>query len=433
MITEEDEYFLRASILLLKGGRLMSKETLYKELQKTGGNLDVLLKQHERKFKHRFVKKEREKLFPTAGVTDVETWDLAMLTTVSLTVFKQSLNDDEKNDLKSIKYMRDEIYAHTHSSSLSADQYEEIRKKLQNALTSLSNGLSEKLKDECSKIIQECTTGPISPSLEAELTTLIEDTEHSFQAVMNKLRQNNDLLHEILRIMRRQSPEDQSKRKIKAIDSELTLSGAANKKEDLDCVENIITTVINKAIKKVKEKDYPKIRSAVDKILRDIESMPDVDLLHAEHKCIILKFKCTTYAGVLNILMYLESESFLDSLNDLAQTLNTIPCRAIGPFKLEARVTTKCMKDLLDELRAEIVETTIYKRTIRMPIEVKSVQGIKHIWKLFESGGATNGLNELSEAVSEELHTRITITPSLNLEQVHAAIKGGKCNKILAI
>ncbi|XP_053391868.1 uncharacterized protein LOC128554615 [Mercenaria mercenaria] len=429
MITEEDEYFLRASLLLLKGGRLMSKETLYKELRKAGGNLDVLLKQHERKFKHKFVKKQREKLFPGAGVTDVETWDLAMLTTVTLKVFKQSLNDDEKNDLETIKCMRDEIYAHTYSSSLSADQYGDIQKELQNALTSLSNGLSEKLKDDCFKIIQECTTGPISPSTKAELTKQIsEDNERSFQKdVMNKLTDQSEYLSqmriELLQEIKGLKPEDRSTKRIRVIDSELTLSGAVNEEEDLDFVDSIVTKVINKAIKHVGETDYPKIRKAVDKILRDVESMPDVELVEADHKCIILKFICTTYAGVLNILMYLESESFLDSLNDLAQALNTIQCRAIGPFKLDATVTPKCMKDLLDELRAETVETTIYKRTIRMPIRVKSVQGIEHIWSLFENGGATNGLNELSEAVLEELHTKVTITPSLNLEQVKAAIK----------
>ncbi|XP_053390375.1 uncharacterized protein LOC123564076 [Mercenaria mercenaria] len=438
MIAEEDEYFLRASILLLKGGRLVSKETLYKELRKAGRNLDVLLKQHERKFKYKFVKKQREKLFPDAGVTDVETWDLAMLTTVTLTVFKQSLNDDEKNDLKSIKCMRDEIYAHTYSSSLSADQYEEIRKELQNALTSLSNGLSEKLKDDCLKIIQECTTGPISPSLKAELTKQIEDTEHSLLAVMNKLRNQEEFLCEMKKdimdtLNKMRVTEDRSEKIIKVIDTELTLSGAVNESKSIDFAEEIITKVINKAIKKVgNENDYPRIRGVVDKILKDIENMPDVEILPAEHKCILLKFRCTTYIGISNILMYLESRSFLDSLNDLALALSSTLPNMSGQYRLDVTVTPECMKDLLDELRAKTMETTKYERTIRVPIKVKSVQGIEHIWSLFETGGATVRLNELSEAVFNELNTKITVKPSVNLEQIQAAIKeaGKKSAKV---
>ncbi|XP_053388845.1 uncharacterized protein LOC128551915, partial [Mercenaria mercenaria] len=429
MIAEEDEYFLRASILLLKGGRLMSKETLYKELRKAGGNLDVLLKNHETKFRHIFVKKQREKLFPDAGVTDVETWDLAMLTTVSLTVFNQSLNDDEKKGLKSLKFMRDTIYAHTCSSSLSAGQYEEIRKELQNALTSLSNRLSEKLKDDCYKIIQECTTGPISPSLKAELTKQIEDTEDLMQAVMNKLRNQHEFIFEMKKdIMDKLNKisvtEDRSEKIIKVIDIELKLSGAVNESKDIDFAEGIITRVINKAIKKVgNENDYPRIRRVVDKILKDIENMSDVEILLAEHKCILLKFRCTTYIGILNILKYLESRSFLDSLNDLALALSSAIPDVSHPFRLDATVTLECMKDLLDELRAKTMENKKYERTIRVPIKVESVQGIEHIWSLFETGGASNKLNELSEAVSDELNTKVTVTPSVNLKQVQAAIK----------
>ncbi|XP_053372756.1 uncharacterized protein LOC128546350 [Mercenaria mercenaria] len=189
--------------------------------------------------------------------------------------------------------MRDEIYAHTYSSSLSADQYKEIRKELQNALTSLSNGLSKKLKDDCFKIIQECTTGTISPSLKAELTKQIEDPEQSLQAVMNKLRNQNELLSKMRKdimdkLHKISVTEDRSEKIIKVIDNELALSGAANESKDIDFVEGIITTVINKAIKKVgNENDYPKIRSVVDKILKDIENIPDVEILSAEHKSIL--------------------------------------------------------------------------------------------------------------------------------------------------
>ncbi|XP_053391282.1 uncharacterized protein LOC128554081 [Mercenaria mercenaria] len=123
------------------------------------------------------------------------------------------------------------------------------------------------------------------------------------------------------------------------------------------------------------------------------------------------------------MLMYLESRSFLDLLKDLALALSSTFPNVSGQFRLDATVTPECMKDLLDELRAKTNETSKYERTIRVPIKVASVQGIEHIWSLFETGGATNRLNELSEAVFDELNTKITVTPSVNLQQVQAAIK----------
>ncbi|XP_053387163.1 uncharacterized protein LOC128546123 [Mercenaria mercenaria] len=239
MFTEEDEYYLRAYMLLLKGGGLMLKETFYKELRKAGGNLDLLLKQHERKLKHLFVKKQQEKLFPDTGVTDVGTWDLATLITVLLTVFKQSLTDGVKNNLKSIRYVRNMFYAHI-SVSLSADQYEKIRKELQNALTSLSTGLSEKLKDECFKVIQECTTGPITPSCIAELTK---------QTKVFKVDGFREFFFQCL-----------SFRPL--------LNIALGESKDI-YIGDIIHTACRNAIKEVENKnDYPEIRSAIQQMLK---------------------------------------------------------------------------------------------------------------------------------------------------------------------
>jgi hypothetical protein len=58
-----------------------------------------------------------------------------------------------------------------------------------------------------------------------------------------------------------------------------------------------------------------------------------------------------------------------------------------------------------------------------MPIEVKTTDGMKRLWSMFEDGGATNRLNELSEAVFDELNTKITVTPSIRLSGVQDAIR----------
>jgi hypothetical protein len=58
-----------------------------------------------------------------------------------------------------------------------------------------------------------------------------------------------------------------------------------------------------------------------------------------------------------------------------------------------------------------------------MPIEVKTTDGMKQLWSMFEDGGATNRLNEVSEAVFDELNTKITVTPSIGLSGVQDAIR----------
>ncbi|XP_053392031.1 uncharacterized protein LOC128554741, partial [Mercenaria mercenaria] len=429
MSTNEDdkeEYFLRASLLLLKGGGLMSKETLNREVQKAGENLDVLLKRHKGNLKHKFSTEQRNKLCLDGGTTCVEQWDLAMLTLVPLTVFKLSLNEDEKKALKCIKYKRDTVYAHTHSSVLSFDDYDDIRNDLEKALHVLSNGLSDYVKDECDKIIQQCTTGPISPSVKAELSKQLKGTEDLVKAVMTKLTDTHkaimDMRNEIMEKLEKMSMnQDRSEKIIKVICTELTLSGAENESDDIDFVDEIVTTVINKATTKVGNNDYPKIHLAVKNILREIENIPDVKILPAAQKCVLLKFECTTYTSILQMLRYLESESFLELLKELASAVNTDLPDAKGPFRVDATVTTDCMTELLDALRAET--SSRYTRSIRMQTEVQTVHGVKHIWSLFEKGGVTNTLQKLSEAVFDELKTRITITPSIDVGQVYDALK----------
>jgi hypothetical protein len=182
---KEDENFIRASLLLLKGGALMSKETLKIEVKKTGNGIDFLLKNKEKKLHHKFVKRQREKLFPQGGVgTDIEVWDIAMLITVLLTIFKQTLDDDQKDHLKTIKNIRDEVYAHTASSSLNNDDYDDIRQRLEQAYISLSSSIGNDKKDECDAIIQECTVDPINSE---ELKRQLENQEDLFQVVLDKL------------------------------------------------------------------------------------------------------------------------------------------------------------------------------------------------------------------------------------------------------
>jgi hypothetical protein len=136
------------------------------------------------------------------------------------------------------------------------------------------------------------------------------------------------------------------------IDTELTLSGAINEKDGIDFAETIVTTVINKAIKKAggDRDDYPKIRKVVEKMLEDIGNLPDVEVLPAEHKCIILKFKCSSYAGIHSILIYLDSDAFRCILTELAVSLNTIEQIKSEPITIDADLTLECLKNILDTI-----------------------------------------------------------------------------------
>jgi hypothetical protein len=135
------------------------------------------------------------------------------------------------------------------------------------------------------------------------------------------------------------------------VDTKLTLSGAINEKADIDFAEDILTKVLNEAIKKAGgDKSYTKIRKVVDKMFEDIRNLPDVEVQHAEPKCIILKFKCCFYLGLQKILEYLHSDTFKNSLKELALSLNSIEKLKNDHIHIDAEVTLECLKIILDTL-----------------------------------------------------------------------------------
>ncbi|XP_053390149.1 uncharacterized protein LOC128553062 [Mercenaria mercenaria] len=201
------------------------------------------------------------------------------------------------------------------------------------------------------------------------------------------------------------------------IDSELTLSAPVNENEPVELAEEIITTVINQAIEEVGDaNNYPKIRLAVKKILEDIKKIPHVEIGKAEHKCVILRFRCTTYKAVLDLLLYMESEMYKTRLDALANAVSTEMFDNPSSCKLHAAVVTECLTTILHELRAESSKSMQHKKTIKLPIKLQTVEGFENIWNIFEGNGALEQFQELSDAISEHLDTKITVTPSLNID-----------------
>ncbi|XP_053389042.1 uncharacterized protein LOC128552068 [Mercenaria mercenaria] len=161
MATEENTYFLRSFLLLVEGGLYSSRETLGRECQKAGGNLDALLKQCENKLKHEFHGKHYDKLFPQYGTTDINKWDLQLSVGVLINVFGRSLSLTEKQKLRALRDLRNEIYMHCASASLDQKKYEEVQEELEDIITTLAATFDKPVRDRCSAYITQFATGPL--------------------------------------------------------------------------------------------------------------------------------------------------------------------------------------------------------------------------------------------------------------------------------
>ncbi|XP_053391298.1 uncharacterized protein LOC123529861 [Mercenaria mercenaria] len=196
MTTTENEYYLRTTLLIMKGGVFATRKILNRQVASNGGDLNVLLLSNRRKLEHEFHKKQYEKLFPFSGETNVDVWDIAMLTGVLLIVFKPTLCDKDRDAIRAIKSNRNEVSAHNPTASLSIDTFEYCRDELEKAITQLCSTFDDTIKKECKDIINNCLNGALEIKSCLESMKSACDTDDLFRAIMAKFDSTGKQLSE---------------------------------------------------------------------------------------------------------------------------------------------------------------------------------------------------------------------------------------------
>ncbi|XP_053389881.1 uncharacterized protein LOC128552846, partial [Mercenaria mercenaria] len=470
MTTTGEENYLRSSLLLLKGGTFTARKVVIreeqKEIRKSGRDLDDLLMDNKGRLEHEFRNyKHRQKLFPADGKTKFEDWDISLLTGVLQVVFRSTLSEKERKAVRSIKHQRNDVYAHRATADLSADNYSDVCDELKEALRNLMSEFSGEIKTECEDIIDSCLNGPIDIKSHIEHLKRVSDTDNMFRTILEKIDKNGkETMENIKEVVGQQHvslkkdiaedisnsqdvicrtvrdtqltkadfttlvrdavqqalQEQRSTRKVKVVDSELEVSGKDVDKPNIDLAEQMIKTVTNEAIRRTQtSEELVDIREAIQEILDEIASRTGVKAREADIGCVVIKFSYETYEQLLKLLVYLDSEDIKLRLAKLAALLSH-HLQTKEELHLSTSLSIKCLQNILDELEKE--SRSEYKRTIQIPIQFESVEGMAHVWNYFENGGATNSLNKLSEALSAKLGTKITLTSSLNVDQFKSAL-----------
>ncbi|XP_053382777.1 uncharacterized protein LOC128549655 [Mercenaria mercenaria] len=205
MATAENEYYIRAILLLVEGGSYISKKILYRE---HFGDLDKSLKRLERELKHEFHEKQIDKLFPQTGNTMVDTWDLQMLIKVVLRLFHNSLKREDIRNLRVLKWLWNEVQAHSPSVTLDAVQYEDINDQLTDALTSLAAGFEKNVQQECRSIINKYTSGPLDVMSSRECLKQLQNNAVLVKEILEKIESSKDDICTRLDATQKSLPDD---------------------------------------------------------------------------------------------------------------------------------------------------------------------------------------------------------------------------------
>jgi hypothetical protein len=165
MASQGNIYFLRSFLLLIEGGLYISKEILRRECQKSENDLDKLLKIDERKLKHLFHGKLYKKLYPESGKADINTWDLQLSVGILINVFGRNIKMVEKQKLRALRDIRNDIYMHCATAALDENKYEEVKEELDDIITTLASSFDISVQQRCSNCIKQFTTGPLDGNI----------------------------------------------------------------------------------------------------------------------------------------------------------------------------------------------------------------------------------------------------------------------------
>ncbi|XP_053389198.1 uncharacterized protein LOC128552200 [Mercenaria mercenaria] len=348
MATISNERHLRYILLLGEGGTLVLRELLERERHQSGKTLEVLLELNKTTLKRQT--SEFQKVFPANGIPDVNTWDISLLATVILQLFKKSLTSDESNEIRKLKDMRNGM-AHASSLSMDENEYDEDRKELASTLIKLSNGLDRTVSDRCQTFIKEFATGPVdihaATERVKELSKYDEMISAEIRSLTRKVGDVSEDMQELKQMMRKMMHQNEDFHSFQVIDTKMALRGP---NEELTVTaEESITRLFRSALKRTGgEKDMTKLCRAVRTILEEIENYNGVEVLEVERECIRISLKCSNCRGLLELLEYLEGNLFQQRCQELSIALEET---YNGSFAISAEITTTTVMDLLSSLR----------------------------------------------------------------------------------
>ncbi|XP_053389179.1 uncharacterized protein LOC128552180 [Mercenaria mercenaria] len=167
MLTQENEYYIRLILLLLRGGTLVLKQVFLKKLEDQGSQLNAFLQINKEAIKTLkegkvLTLKQYNILYPVNGsVTEICEWDISLLACVLLNFFVQSFQKSEEKAIENIRTFRNDFAGHHPDGCIDARTFFRKWNQLSNFITNLGNGLSSSERSDLAELIKCVGDDPI--------------------------------------------------------------------------------------------------------------------------------------------------------------------------------------------------------------------------------------------------------------------------------
>ncbi|XP_053373377.1 uncharacterized protein LOC123544561 [Mercenaria mercenaria] len=263
-------------------------------------------------------------------------------------------------------------------------------------------------------------------TLSQEITTVKDHVQSSVQGVEKKMEEMCDLIKSLLR----EGKEFRSPQVIgAAVDVEGPDEDVTSEAEEQLFKEFEKARASALAIaKKAKTSDDPRAIEELGKVVRQflekIENIEDVITDEVHRHCIMLKMRCNTGVGMLELLTLFASSGIQENLEEIGNVLT----RHYGKkFSVTARVVPESVQKAIDHLLSGTVSPV--KRTMNIPIRCKTLAGMAQVCELFAAEETASCFDYMSTALSKKLGRKVTVKASLNIAEVKKALTNTDVNE----
>ncbi|XP_045189083.2 uncharacterized protein LOC123546677 [Mercenaria mercenaria] len=315
--------YLRYIKLLFEGGRMVLSELLNQELEKTGVSLnDFLLDSREMLLENE--QSALTDIYPqnspngTRINTNTSTWDIQSLALIISHICNE--NQVILNEVYIISNARKE-YAKTAYLSLNNEEFSICCEDLVSSLKTLSPLAGAETYTKCRVLIEK---------YRKEVDTDIDNTDTYFDQLKSQglnVKNLSEMYTEVLEklnIALNQMADGSHVFKHEQV-LELKMVTLGRTEEKIELAENILATVWEAAIKMSDTpKDFAAVRNTVDLIIEHVRAISDVDTIKVEKHCILMSVSCRSCLGLMQLMEYLEGDSFKEHLTNMSLEIGHI-------------------------------------------------------------------------------------------------------------
>ncbi|XP_053389983.1 uncharacterized protein LOC128552932 [Mercenaria mercenaria] len=402
--------YKRYALLLTEGGMLVLADILRRELSKNGDCLEKIQERNLEFFKTLTVKEDSDCSTRVKLGTNVSKWGLQTLAKVILHLYAPGLSRMENKAIRALMEASGN-YTKTALVSYHSDKFRSFWTDIVTNISILAAGLEENTQILCQDLIKKYDTEPIDEYAAHSCLTQLGKNCSLMQRLIHQYLETKKKLKQAVEQMRREGAGFGSDH---VIELKMMTHGKTEQKQKL--AENILFTVWQKAMSLSDDPgNFEAIEEAVNRILEGIRHLPNVKVANVERHCIIVKVVCSSCLGLLQLLDFIESVLFTECMQSFSKSLSAF-CGE------EIIVTAFCSIESMLETIIHIRDKEVISSTMSVKVKCSTVDAVRNFQKMVQDGKTTNTMNNIAQALTEDLGEKISIDTSVDVKGLDALI-----------